>query len=307
MKFWLCCQQYIVLFLLIIVNKPKLTLQLSLLLACSYAPFVLAEPAVIKPGNTTLSLAVGYGQYGNILHQGNATPLYLLPRVSYYRQRFYLENLDLGYNLWQHQGFSLDLTTKQSFDALLLRQDPLQDALLRGLVKSKKIFVMPTSSRLDQLLTPERRQFSYLTGISLFYNQQNWQLSSALQQDISKVHHGLEWQQKARYLWQSGPVALAVTAEYRYLSSNYSNYYFGVGPEDTQPLSVKRPELRLYQYQPGAQWLPALRLESSYQLKDNTRLLLNWRREWLPDAYQHSLYFAKRQHDIWFAGVLWSW
>lgn len=294
-------------FLLIIVNKPKLTLQLSLLLACSYAPFVLSEPAAIQPGNTTLSLAVGYGQYGNILHQGNATPLYLLPRVSYYRQRFYLENLDLGFNLWRHQGFSLDLTTKQSFDALLLRQDPLQDALLRGLVKSKKIFVMPTSSRLDQLLTPERRHFSYLSGISLFYNQHNWQLSSALQQDISGVHHGLEWQQKARYLWQQGPLSLAITAEYRYLSSDYSNYYFGVTDKDTVAISTRQPQLRLYQYLPGAQWLPAMRLETSYQLKDDTRLLLNWRREWLPTAYQHSLYFAKRQHDIWFAGVLWSW
>lgn len=292
--------------MLIILLKSSPKLYLSLLCACFCAP-ICAGNDTTRNNPSQISLAVGYGQYGNILHQGDATPLYLLPRLSYYQQRFYLENLDVGYNLVQHQGWSLDVTSKQSFDALLLRQNPLQDSLLRGLVKSKKVFVMPTNSRLDQLLTPERRHFSYLAGISLFYNQQNWQLSSALQQDISNVHHGLEWQQKARYLWQSGPVALAVTAEYRYLSSNYSNYYFGVGPEDTQPLSVKKPELRLYQYQPGAQWLPALRLESSYQLKNNTRLLLNWRREWLPDAYQDSLYFAKRRHDIWFAGVLWSW
>lgn len=254
-----------------------------------------------------MSLAVGFGQYGNILHQGESTPLYLVPRFSYYRQRFYLENLDPGYNLWQQDGFSLDITAKQSFDALLLRQNPLKDSLLRGLIHSKKLFVVPTSSRLDELFTPTRRHFSYLAGFSLFYDKANWQFASALQQDVSNVHHGLEWQHKIRYLWQTGPVTMAITSEYRYLSSNYSNYYFGVGPDDSKAFSSRQPDKRFYLYQPGSQWLPALKLESSYQLPNKTRLLLNWRREWLPTAYRDSLYFQKRQHDIWFAGVLWSW
>lgn len=259
----------------------------------------LAQPAIADDQGLEFSIALGYGQYGAVTYGNSATPLVVLPRWSYYQDRFYVEDLNLGYNIWQHGNWAFDLTTKQSFDALLLRQHSLTDSFIRGLLISEVPIPLPMGAELPAYLHPTKRHLSYLAGATLIYQQNDLHFSSGFHQDISGVHQGFEWQNKASYVVNIANWAIATGAEIRYLSSNYSNYHFGVGPNDTTA--------NIYEYSPNSAWLPMFKLEASYQLGDDIRLITNLRREWLPSKYQPSMYFESRQHDIWFSGVLFTW
>ncbi len=275
--------------------KISQLIKVSISLLCA----ALAQPVIADEQGLEIGVALGYGQYGAVTYGNSDTPLAVLPRLSYYQDRFYVEDLNLGYNIWQHQHWAIDLTTKQSFDALLLRQHSLTDSFLRGLLISEVPLPLPMGAELPNYLHPTKRQLSYLAGATLFYQQDNLQFSSGYHQDVSGVHHGFEWQTKATYIVNVANFAVATGAEIRYLSSNYSNYHFGVGPKDTTA--------NIYEYSPDSAWLPTLKIEASYQLAEDVRLIGNWRREWLPSKYQPSMYFESRQHDIWFSGVLWTW
>ncbi|WP_341501907.1 MipA/OmpV family protein [Gallaecimonas sp. GXIMD4217] len=270
----------------------------ALLLAlgwCLMVPAGARADESLEPSPWRFSLALGFGQYGTVLHDSKAQDLHVLPHWSYYGERFYLEDLDLGFNLVESKRWSLDLTTRQSFDALLLRKD-LDDAFLAGIADSP--LPIPRRFDLGPLVRPGHRSLSYLGGLTLFWRHENWQLSSAWHTDISNVHHGSEWETKARYLFRAGPVDLAVTGQVRRLDGDYSNYYFGVHEDDIN---------RLFTFKPGSQWLPSFKLEASYPLNDSDRLFFSWKREFLADDYEKSLFFKKLHHDVWFMGVSRTW
>ena len=244
------------------------------------------------------SLAVGYGEYGAIRHGEEDHAFYLLPRWSYYNGRFYVENLDVGWNLLESSNWSWDLTGKQSFDALLFRQHSLRDSLFRGVAENNPPLGIPWDSDPATVLHPSTRHFSYLAGTTLFWRNEHWQASSAWHHDISSVHNGIEVNHDLRYRYTLDDVNFAVTGAIRWLDARYSNYYFGFNEADSS---------NVYLYQPGAQWLPSLKLETSWSLSEHCRLLFSVKREWLSTDIHQSVYFSSRRHDIWFSGILVTW
>ncbi|WKE65850.1 MipA/OmpV family protein [Gallaecimonas kandeliae] len=277
---------------------------LSLLYCCLlslvllWSDLALAAESTEGGADWRLSMAVGVGRYGSVLRDGEDIPLYVLPRWSFYYKRFYVEDLDLGFNLLQSGHWSFDLTTKQSFDALLLRGSSLGNAFFSGLASANIPIGVPFGVDPKKLIHPAKRTMSYLGGATLYWQNQDWQLSSAWHTDISGVHRGSEWENKVRYQQHLGPLDLALTAGARRLSSSYSNYYFGVHKQDND---------FHYQYEPGAQWLPSLKMESRFPLGKDKQLVASWKREWLPKAYDKNLFFDQRHQDIWFVGVSWAW
>ncbi|ALZ77296.1 MipA/OmpV family protein [Rheinheimera sp. F8] len=248
-----------------------------------------------------LLLGLGYGQYSSVLQQGTDSQFYLLPRWQLYYRKFYVENLDIGLNLLENQHWSVDLTGKQSFDALLTRHSQMQDSFLKGLLTSSVPVLIPIQfgTELRDYITPTRRHLSYLAGTTLYYRQPDWQFSTAWHRDISNVHHGSEWLSELNYQWQQPDYGLQLTATVRRLDDNYSNYYFGVNPADLVQ--------NAYVHRPGQQWLPSVRLAVRYRLTDQMDWVANWRREYLPSVYRKSLYFDRLTHDLWFTGVLLQW
>lgn len=248
---------------------------------------------------THFILGVGYGEYSSVLHAQSDRSFNLFPRWQIYYDRFYMENFDLGFNLLETQQWSLDLTTKQSFDALLTRGGGLRDSLLTGLVSTNIPIPLPMSSELIDIIKPAPRHFSYLGGATAYYRNGGWQVSSALHQDISNVHHGSEWQNSLSYRWQQPGYGLELTASVRRLDQDYSRYYLGVLPGDFQQGA--------YQYSPGIQWLPSVKVAVRLKLTGRMDFVANWRREFLPSACLNSLYFATLNQDLWFSGVTLRW
>lgn len=272
------------------------------LLACAISGFAAASESGEQTGpqlQSRVMLGIGYGRFENPLHDGDDTILKLLPRWQLYYGKFYVENLDLGLNLYQHGAFALDLTTKQSFDALLVRRNGLKPALLRGLLGSNLPIPSPFGVSIDSLLVPQQRHFSYLGGLTAYYQTEHWQLKSALHQDISKVHHGHEWLNEISFQQQlHTDLGIQLGVGWRRLSSDYSNYYFAVKPQDTQG--------QLYLYSPGEGAIRFFKVAAGATLTPQLSLVVNWKREFLPELYVRNYFFHTRIQDTWFTGFLYQ-
>jgi outer membrane scaffolding protein for murein synthesis (MipA/OmpV family) len=260
-----------------------------------------ATAAAAEEAKSQLMLGAGLGRYETLLHNDKDNNLYLVPRWQYYQGRFFVENLDLGFNLVETPNWSIDLSTKQSFDAVLTRTGGLKDSFVRGLATA----VLPTpigipwDADLATYVTPQRRQLSYLGGASFYYRFDNVQLSTSWHTDISGVHQGSEWFNELAWRGQFYGVDVGASAIVRRVDTAYSNYYFGVWEQDTKA--------KLYSFKPGGQWIPATKLSLRYGINDQWALLANWKREYFPEIYERSLYFRRLTQDIWFTGVVYTW
>lgn len=258
------------------------------------------QPAAEASASGQFSIATGLGHYDSLTLDGKDQRFYLLPRWSWYQDRFYIENLDLGFNLYEDQQFSVDISTRQSFDALMFKGASANHAFLKGIALAEVSLPLPLPWGTDQAkyLGLQERRMSYLAGVSVFYRQNAWQFSSGLHQDVSNVHHGFEWSTEARYLYQQGDWSIALTPGLRNLSADYTRYYFGVDADQT---------LNTFSYSPGSAWLSSVRLELAYQVRPQQRVLLSVKREWLPNKLLQSYLLRSAQHDVWFVGYSWSW
>ncbi|MBZ9611454.1 MipA/OmpV family protein [Rheinheimera maricola] len=245
-----------------------------------------------------MALTVGYGQYDSLLFDEKPSQLFVLPRWSLYYNRLYVENLDLGFNLLESRHFSLDLSTKQSFDALLVRKGNAEDALIKSIAVHDIKWPIPWDSDIRDTLDLTKRHSSYLAGATLYFRGGNTELRSALHADISGVHNGKEWHNQLRYHYQYGAFELATSMGLRWLDRRYGNYYFGLRYSETEDAAAN---------QPGSMWLPSLKLEASFTLTDDIRLVAHWKREWYPSAITASVFIGKAQHDVWFTGLQYRW
>lgn len=279
-------------------SLPAGLYQYWLLFLVAASPLLHAQQQLAEP--ISVRLGIGYGQHTSIMHNQGNRNFYLLPRVQLYYRKAYLENLDAGFNLIEQNSWSLDLTGKQSFDALLTRGNGVKDSILAGLVNLNVPIMNPGGpAAIKDLITPVKRHFSYLAGATVFYRHNNWQLSQSWHKDISNVHHGAELQSNLSYRYLQDGYGVALTGSVRRIDAEYSNYYFGPVPED-----FRTP---IYRYQPGAQWLPSVKIAIQIQLTEKIDFVANWRREFLPSAYQRSLYFSEFEQDLWFSGVTLKW
>lgn len=63
----------------------------------------------VAVGEWQISIGLGLGWRTNPLHEGDDSPMFVLPEVSYYGERFFLENLDLGWTLYESRQHQFNL------------------------------------------------------------------------------------------------------------------------------------------------------------------------------------------------------
>lgn len=258
--------------------------------------------ALANADELKLGLAIGKGTYSSIVRTNEATDFYVLPRWSYYNKRFYVENLDLGYNVVDVNNISVDLTTKQSFDALLFQQGSLKNSFLLGLTAELPIS-LPWIGEPEDFFFPDKRRLSYLAGMSAFVRFNQWQLAQEVHYDISNVHNGFEISNEARYVNNLAflnlkPLSVAFTGRTRWLSDDYANYYYGVSHSETT---------NTFEFLPGASLITSLKFEMSYALNEQWRFISSFRREWFPSEFTQALHIGKTQQDLMFTGMMYSW
>jgi len=81
-------------------------------------------------GHWNFSVALGAGLRTNPLATGKDIPLAVIPQLSYYGKRFFIDNLDLGFTLWERGGNTLNVIATPGYDRVYFYRTDLQNFLV---------------------------------------------------------------------------------------------------------------------------------------------------------------------------------
>lgn len=170
-------------------------------------------------------LTVGYGEWDNPLHDQHPQPLFILPKISYYSERFYLENFRLGYALYETPHSSIDVISDLNLDGIYFNQS----YLISSLTSNFNRFSINDELRFDYA---KHRHLSYMTGLKWSYIN-DFRLGAKLLTDMTKVHNGYEAQFMLGKFWQLKHSSVGLNLVVEYKSSKLIDYYYGIELEET--------------------------------------------------------------------------
>lgn len=79
----------------------------------------------VEIGKWRVNVGLGLGMRSNPLHLGDDTPLIVLPEISYYGERFFLKNLEMGFTLFENDRHQFNALITPGYDQMYFnRWDP---------------------------------------------------------------------------------------------------------------------------------------------------------------------------------------
>jgi MipA family protein len=288
------------------------------------------QSTCVAVGEWEFSLGIGLGMRTNPVHGGDHIPLVLIPQVSYYGRRFFIDNLEVGYTLLERPRFQLNTLITPGGDGLYFFRRGWRNLVLDGgLDGSRNTFSAPepppsqeylgpmpvaddvdgrlvdrdesTTAGPNPLLAQEperthRRRVAGMAGLeaSAAFGPVDWQLQ--LLTDVTGVHRGEELRVALGGDKHFGPHRIAIAGGFSWKSAELLEYYYGVrADEATEHMPA---------YDPGSGVSPFVRLSWSRAMNRNWRWQGSVQYDYLSSAVRHSPLIEDNQVvQVFFGGV----
>ena len=221
---------------------------LAALLACSQssgaeAPCTSASPECAVVGRWEISASFGLGTRTNPIEGKSDLPLVVIPRISYYGKRFFLENLDLGFTLHEGVANTFNLIATPGYDRAFFFSSDLQNIFVPGGASFGAGTV--TVPAADRVFEVSPRHTTYLAGPewTFSYGPVTGQLDAL--REITGQHDGYEVRAAlAAPLLEGARGSLVASAGLTWKSEEVVRYYYGV-KQLYEPGSAVNPFVRL--------------------------------------------------------------
>lgn len=252
------CVLLITLCLLLVLVRPAFAEEQERSLSCDES-----VENCVEIGKWNIAVSIGIGLRSNPLVDSDNIPLVLLPEFSYYSDNFFIENLDIGYTLFDSPVYSFNLLATPSYDGVFFnRWDPGNLLVnLTSNIAAAPIQVMDQTQedRFTQINPSElsTRKFSYLGGFEYSMNYKNNLLQLSLLADISDTHSGNEVRAAYAYAFSRN---LKATVGFTWKDSKMADYYYGV---DDREIVDDRGS-----YDAGSSINPFIRISFDQRLKN---------------------------------------
>ncbi|WP_448550364.1 MipA/OmpV family protein [Thalassotalea fusca] len=267
----------------------------------TYAQCNSQDAECVPVGDWQFSVALGAGVLTNPLHGGKHIPLVVIPYVSYYGEKFFIENTTAGFTLVDNPTWNISpiiqLNNEQAF---FERWHPnnifvgnAQVSFINGEIAADN------SQRSIDISEVSKRNWAIDGGVLInWYINTTSQLSTELLHDISNVHQGsLATFRYTKIISlnqvQDSLLKLGLGASWK--SRKLTDYYYGINERDTE-----NPMLH---YLAGSGWSPNISLAYMKQLTSNWQLKANLKREFLSTAISDSPLVKTHHVDTLFFGV----
>jgi MipA family protein len=273
---------------------PALRSAVCLLLATAVCPHaVLAQESCSAPssecaivGRWEFSASIGVGERSNPIAGRSDIPLVVVPRISYYGKRFFLENLELGFTL--HEGLSntFNLIGTLGYDRAFFVRSDLQNIF----IPFGATTAIPTSApvALDGNNFPVgSRHTTYLVGPewSFQYGLLTGQVNAL--REVTGEHDGYEVRAAFAFPVLRSKSSLIASAGLTWKSQELVRYYYGVDQL----------------YLPDSALSPFIKLQYSRPISDRWRVNALAHYEHLADDIADSPMVSENHVTTFFAGV----
>ncbi len=242
-----------------------------------------------------LSLALGQGKVSTPLAGRDEIAGNILPGISYYGERFYLENTHLGYTLLEHERGYVDLVGELNDDGMFFELDGVNnfgwwDALGIGRTDNTETGNPPDSFQ------DIERHLSYMAGLSATAVWQEISLRAAYLKEMTGVHHGEVMRLSLRHDLVFGEhLTLRLQAIAERKDQRLLNYYYNVRPYE---LNNSPSWFTL-----DAAWNFSYGASMNYQLDPSWSLLIHWQHHQMDTDLQLTPLIRRLDYQSKFVGL----
>lgn len=242
----------------------------------------------VEVGKWQLSVALGAGVRTNPVMTNKDIPLIVLPELSYQGERFFLQNLDFGAIVWEHDQQQLNLLVTPSYDQVFFhRWSPGNFMVDSRLMANSPAYSdhlafgkTLEAARAVDMSRLHKRRMAALAGFEYGVRWQHWSLQSHWLYDISNVHGGQELRLALTRQFIEGKHITALTAGGQWQSDKITDYYYGIRLDEVNVTDDA--------YRAGSGLSAMIRADWQYALNDHWTLRANASYKLLADEIRHS-------------------
>lgn len=246
----------------------------------------------VEVGKWDVSLGIGAGVRTSPVEDGDNFPLVLLPQINYNGERFFIQNLDFGFILWESETQQLNLFATASYDQVFFdRWNPTNfftdtNALMTSVAKEREVenSFIPQIETDTELVTPgftplaerklRNRRAAGLAGFEYQFSLDAYDFQFQYLSEFTGLHNGEEARVSIARHWVKGKHQFIGSLGAVWQGSEVLNYYYGV----TQPEADARGI-----YTADAAVSGILRVDWNYQLTSSWDLRMFASYRHLPD------------------------
>ncbi|RYZ93731.1 MAG: MipA/OmpV family protein, partial [Moraxellaceae bacterium] len=244
-----------------------------LLVVCPLLGISLASKAVAEESsNWDISIGLGAGVRTNPVMDNSNIPIYVVPQIHYQADRFFIQNLDIGYTLYNNESQQLHLLATPGYDQVFFNDwDASNFVVDMELLASAKNDI-PTVDAKNRNINKKNlndRRMAALAGLEYGIAFDNVDIQLQALHDITDYYGGNEIRLAVSKNIQNGKHAVKLTAGANWQSEKTLNYFYGLtfreAPDNTYVASSGITTLLRFDwsYQLNEHW--SLRLLTSYR------------------------------------------
>ncbi len=267
-------------------------------------------------GEWEFSIALGLGVRTNPIFSSDDIPIYLIPGVSYYGERFFVNDTSLGYTLFEDESHTLSLISTLSFDQVYFDRWNIRNFTLgnEGISIDNSPVAAPDDDELDgagggdadgernddeiifDIDQIDSRNMALLAGVEYYYYSESWFYNVQGLQDISSVHNGNEYRFSATYPFQHETNLFEFTVGAVWQDESIVDYYYGLDENEV-------PDERLI-YQASSTLSPILKFDYKRRINTHWSLYFFLHNKWFGEEIVDSpLVDKKTSTTVFFGGV----
>jgi MipA family protein len=251
--------------------------------AAAQSPCKAPSADCVAVGDLEVSLSLGYGTRTNPVEGRDDIPLFVIPQVSYYGKRFFLESLEPGVTLYESDAHTFNLIASPGFDRVFFNSDDLQNVIV-PLAAVAPSFGEAEAENVAFPVGP--RHTTYLAGPEWMFRYRDFIGQVTALYEVTGRHQGYEVRGAVSAPLIQSKQSLVVNTGVTWKSAATVDYYYGV------------PDL----YRPDSALSPFIKLNYSLPLSDRWTFTAFVHYEYLDDAIADSPIVTGREVVTAFAG-----
>jgi outer membrane protein len=250
--------------------------------AAAQTPCKAPSADCIPVGDLQLSLSFGYGTRTNPVVGRDDIPLFVIPYVSYYGKRFFLESLEPGFTMYESDAHTFNLIATPGFDRVFFSKHDLQNIVVPFAAGPPSLVAQAE----DQTISVGHPHTTYLAGPEWLFRHRNFIGQVSALYEVTGRHKGYEARAAVSAPLIQSKQSLAINAGLTWKSAASVDYYYGV------------PDV----YRADAALNPFVKLSYALPLSERWTLIAFVHYEYLDDTIVDSPIVTDREVVTAFAG-----
>jgi outer membrane protein len=181
----------------------------------------------VAVGGWNFSVALGAGAMTNPLVGGKTIPLVVVPQFSYYGERFFIDDLDLGFTLAETDGSTFNLVASPGYDRVFFYRSDLQNIFVEGFNGSAAPVRVAAATPGAVQVAPRPRHVTYLAGPEWTLKNGGFTAQIDVLHEITGQNHGNEVRAAVGVPLLEGKGSLTANVGITWKSAAIVNYYYG--------------------------------------------------------------------------------